>query len=67
MNHQDEEWGEDRMLVTARQLLDRPDCTTSADQLLTCIFDAADQFTSGAPQHDDMTLLVCTISRPVIQ
>jgi sigma-B regulation protein RsbU (phosphoserine phosphatase) len=67
MNHQDEEWGEDRMLVTARQLLGRPDCTTSADQLLTCIFEAADQFTSGAPQHDDMTLLVCTISRPVIQ
>jgi sigma-B regulation protein RsbU (phosphoserine phosphatase) len=66
MNHQDEEWGEDRMLVTARQLLGRPDCKTTADQLLNCIFDAADQFTSGAPQHDDMTLLVCTISRPSV-
>jgi phosphoserine phosphatase RsbU/P len=61
MNHRDEEWGEDNMLATARQLLSRPDCTTSADQLLTCIFDAADKFTDGAPQHDDMTLLVCTI------
>ena len=67
MNHQDEEWGEHRMLVTARQLLDRPDCKTTADQLLTCIFEAADKFTAGAPQHDDMTLLVCTISRPSVQ
>ncbi|WP_158945906.1 GAF domain-containing SpoIIE family protein phosphatase [Granulicella sp. S190] len=61
MNHQDDEWGEDNMLAAARELLTRPDCTTTADQLLTCIFDAADEFTSGAPQHDDMTLLVCSI------
>ena len=67
MNHQDEEWGEDRMLVTARQLLDRPDCKTTADQLLSCIFEAADKFTAGAPQHDDMTLLVCIISPPTVQ
>ena len=67
MNHQDEEWGEDRMLVTARQLLDRPDCKTTADQLLTCIFEAADKFTAGAPQHDDMTLLVCTFSHSSVQ
>jgi sigma-B regulation protein RsbU (phosphoserine phosphatase) len=64
MNHRDEEWGEDNMLAAARQLLDRPDCTTTADQLLTCIFDAADKFTAGAPQHDDMTLLVCSIAHP---
>ncbi|MBB5340050.1 SpoIIE family protein phosphatase [Tunturiibacter gelidoferens] len=63
MNHDEEEWGEDNMLASARQLLNRPECTTTADQLLTCIFDAADKFTAGAPQHDDMTLLVCTISR----
>lgn len=63
MNHSDEEWGEDNMLASARHLLSRPDCTTTADQLLTCIFDAADKFTDGAPQHDDMTLLVCTIGR----
>ena len=67
MNHQDEEWGEDRMLVTARQLLDRPDCKTTADQLLTCIFEAADKFTAGAPQHDDMTLLVCTFNHSSVQ
>ncbi|WP_433968235.1 SpoIIE family protein phosphatase [Tunturiibacter gelidiferens] len=61
MNHDEEEWGEDNMLASARQLLNRPDCTTTADQLLTCIFDAADRFTAGAAQHDDMTLLVFTI------
>jgi len=61
MNHEDEEWGEHNMLTAARQLLSRPDCTTTADQLLTCIFGAADKFTAGAPQHDDMTLLICSI------
>jgi phosphoserine phosphatase RsbU/P len=61
MNHEEEEWGEDHMLASARKLLNQPNCTATAQQLLTCIFEAADQFTSGAPQHDDMTLLVCTI------
>jgi len=66
MNHGEEEWGEDNMLIAARKLLNRPDCTTTAGQLLTCIFDAADKFTAGAPQHDDMTLLVCTIGDVVL-
>ncbi len=61
MNHQDEEWGEDRMITTARQLLDEPDCAHTARQVLDCMLEAADKFTSGAPQHDDMTLLVCMI------
>jgi phosphoserine phosphatase RsbU/P len=64
MNHQDEEWGEDRMITTANQLLYQPDCTHSAQQLLNCILTAADKFTAGAPQHDDMTLLVCTLLEP---
>ncbi len=62
MNHKDEEWGEDRMIASANQLLTQTDCTATAQQLLTCIFEAADKFTAGAPQHDDMTLLVCTVS-----
>ena len=61
MDHDDEEWGEDRMITTAQQLLHQPDCTHTAQQLLNCILEAADKFTSGAPQHDDMTLLVCTV------
>ena len=42
-------------------------CETTADQLLTCIFEAADKFTAGAPQHDDMTLLVCTFNHSSVQ
>ena len=65
MTHDDEEWGEDRMIATAQQQLSQPACTTpvasgNAQQLLTCILQAADTFTAGAPQHDDMTLLVAT-------
>lgn len=61
MNAEDEEWGEDRMIAAACKLLYRPDCTTTAEQLLQCIFQEADRFTAGAPQHDDMTLLVSMI------
>jgi phosphoserine phosphatase RsbU/P len=61
MNHNEEEWGEDRMIATIQQRLNRPDCTNTAQQLLDCILVAADKFTAGAPQHDDMTLLVCDI------
>jgi sigma-B regulation protein RsbU (phosphoserine phosphatase) len=61
MNHVDEEWSEDRMVACAQQLLNQPDCTHSAQQLLDCVLTAADKFTDGAPQHDDMTILVCTV------
>ncbi|HWW23258.1 MAG TPA: SpoIIE family protein phosphatase [Edaphobacter sp.] len=61
MTHTDEEWGEDRMIACAQQLISRPDCNASAQQILDCILEAADTFTAGAPQHDDMTLLVCTV------
>ena len=61
MTIDDEEWGEDRMLACIQQLLSEPDCTASAHQILNCILEAADTFTAGAPQHDDMTLLICTI------
>jgi len=62
MTRDDEEWGEDRMIACAQQLLSQPGCTVTAQQLLTCIREAADAFTAGAPQHDDMTLLICTVS-----
>jgi phosphoserine phosphatase RsbU/P len=62
MTRDEEEWGEDRMIASAQQLLAMPNCTHSAQLLLDCILAAADKFTSGAPQHDDMTLLVCTVS-----
>jgi sigma-B regulation protein RsbU (phosphoserine phosphatase) len=62
MNHEDEEWGEERMVATSQRLLATSDCAHSAQQVLDCILNAADKFTAGAPQHDDMTLLVCSIT-----
>ncbi|HMH13303.1 MAG TPA: SpoIIE family protein phosphatase [Edaphobacter sp.] len=61
MTQTDEEWGEDRMIACAQQRIREPECNASAQQILDCILEAADTFTAGAPQHDDMTLLVCTI------
>ncbi len=52
MTHDDEEWGEDRMLAAA---LSRP--AAPAADLIETLFRAADAFTAGAQQHDDMTLL----------
>jgi sigma-B regulation protein RsbU (phosphoserine phosphatase) len=53
MTAEDEEWGEDRMLAAVPR---RPN--TLAAEALEGIFRAADEFTAGAEQHDDMTLLV---------
>jgi phosphoserine phosphatase RsbU/P len=61
MNHQEEEWGEERMVATAQHLLNQPDSAPTAQQLTDAIVIAADKFTSGAPQHDDMTLLICAL------
>jgi len=66
MNHQDDEWGEDRMIACAQQLLSQPGGSVTARQLLDCILAAADKFTSGASQHDDMTLLVCAVNKSAI-
>jgi sigma-B regulation protein RsbU (phosphoserine phosphatase) len=53
MTAEDEEWGEDRMLEAVPRR-----ATASAAEVLEEIFRAADVFTAGAEQHDDMTLLV---------
>jgi sigma-B regulation protein RsbU (phosphoserine phosphatase) len=53
MTHDDEEWGEERMMVAAASAKDAP-----AQAVLDRIFAEADRFTAGAPQHDDMTLLI---------
>jgi sigma-B regulation protein RsbU (phosphoserine phosphatase) len=53
MTAREEEWGEERMISAARVAADGP-----AAQILESIMQAADRFTAGAPQHDDMTLLV---------
>jgi phosphoserine phosphatase RsbU/P len=56
MNLADEEWGEERMLEVVQQMTD-----VSAADVLRDVFQAADQFTGEAPQHDDMTLLVVRV------
>ena len=53
MTHDDEEWGEERMIESALKVRDRP-----AEEVLNAIFADADKFTAGAPQHDDMTMLI---------
>jgi sigma-B regulation protein RsbU (phosphoserine phosphatase) len=53
MTKTDEEWGEERMIAAARASLHK-----QANVVLDDLFAAADAFTAGAPQHDDMTLLV---------
>lgn len=62
MNAQDEEWGEERMLQAA---LRSP--FASASEALEMIFGAADAFTAGAAQHDDMTLLVLRLHGSVAE
>ena len=53
MTHDDEEWGEERMIASAEKVKD-----SEAPEILRHIFKDADAFTAGAPQHDDMTLLL---------
>jgi sigma-B regulation protein RsbU (phosphoserine phosphatase) len=60
MTHDDEEWGEDRMMVAAAAA----PATANAEQILISIFAEADRFTAGAPQHDDMTLLILKLDPP---
>jgi serine phosphatase RsbU (regulator of sigma subunit) len=58
MNGAEDEWGEDRMVAEAQAHAD-----LNAASLLQRLFCAADEFAAGAPQHDDMTLIVLQISR----
>jgi sigma-B regulation protein RsbU (phosphoserine phosphatase) len=53
MNFREEEWGEDRMIAKAMSCVH-----LSAQQILESLIEAADAFVSGAPQHDDMTLVL---------
>jgi sigma-B regulation protein RsbU (phosphoserine phosphatase) len=57
MTAEDEEWGEERMLEAAGRRH-----AASAEEVLAEIFRAADAFTAGAEQHDDMTLLIMKLT-----
>jgi phosphoserine phosphatase RsbU/P len=56
MNPQDEEWGETRMIQTIELCKG-----LSAAQTIEYVMAGADEFASGAPQHDDMTLVVLRV------
>jgi len=58
MTHDDEEWGEERLIESAAKVSE-----LEAPEILRQIFKDADAFTAGAPQHDDMTLLVLKLER----
>ena len=53
MNAADEEWGEERLMAAVW-----PNHAEAARTLIDRLLTAADAFVAGAPQHDDMTLLV---------
>jgi sigma-B regulation protein RsbU (phosphoserine phosphatase) len=49
-----EEWGEERMILSLEFY-----AALRAEPLLRALLDEATNFAAGAPQYDDMTLLVC--------
>jgi sigma-B regulation protein RsbU (phosphoserine phosphatase) len=49
----DEEWGEERMIAAAQAYRGLP-----AGQMIERMIAEADAFAAGAPQYDDMTLVV---------
>jgi phosphoserine phosphatase RsbU/P len=53
MNSAYEEWGEERLAATVQR-----DLSAACRPLIERIMCAADGFVAGAPQHDDMTLVV---------
>jgi phosphoserine phosphatase RsbU/P len=59
MNREDEEWGEERLIPAIMECADRP-----AVEIIPALMRAADRFVDGAPQHDDMTLVVVKFLRP---
>jgi phosphoserine phosphatase RsbU/P len=56
MTVKEEEWGEERMIAAAQKAR-----SGTAQDIVDAILNAADHFTQGAPQHDDMTLLVMKV------
>lgn len=56
MDTQDEEWGEESLIACAKAC-----CGVSAREVLDRLMRAAVAFAAGAPQHDDMTLVVLRV------
>jgi sigma-B regulation protein RsbU (phosphoserine phosphatase) len=56
MNPQEEEWSEDAMLERLKTVSEK-----SPVEILPFIVHCADEFASGAKQHDDMTMIVVKV------
>ncbi len=56
MNHADDEWGEERLIDAVRAMQAAP-----ARAILEHVVKSADTFVAGAPQYDDMTLIVARV------
>jgi len=56
MNGADEEWGEESILATLKECDGK-----KAAETVACIMAAADQFTAGAKQYDDMTVVIMKV------
>jgi len=56
-NPAEDEFGEDALIAAARACRDQP-----PSEMIAGIIQAADAFAAGAPQHDDMTLVVARVS-----
>ena len=57
MDAADNEWGEDRMMDSVWT-----NRTARAEEIIKCLMTGADTFVAGAPQHDDMTLIVVKVA-----
>ena len=57
MNAADEEWGETGLLDAARACV-----ALRAAEIIGRLMEAADAFAAGAPQHDDMTVVVAKVA-----
>jgi phosphoserine phosphatase RsbU/P len=56
MTFDHQEWGEERVIEAARDNVQR-----TAQEIVTAIVSSADSFTAGAPQHDDLSLVVLKV------
>ncbi|HEY6969089.1 MAG TPA: GAF domain-containing SpoIIE family protein phosphatase [Candidatus Angelobacter sp.] len=56
MNASEQEWGEERLIQTVSTSMEMP-----AAEILAQVMQAADTFTAGARQYDDMTLITLKI------
>ncbi len=56
MNNEDDEFDEERLIAAVRG-----GAGLKPPELIDRVFEACDEFAAGAPQHDDMTMVVVKV------